>query len=958
MEDASRSSSTKNEDGTPPFVLDEAEVGIAMTIPSGSADMSLIVEHPSETNDSQQPETDSLLSVSQSESDTASKTKSKTPSRAFLAPEVTHIPIQSSDVVEYEWPQKTGVRFFLQEQISELLGINSFKRKYPEMARRTVEPVERDYLLGELKVNIALPSHHLTAFAIGRLCNERLKRVLLEKQKEMEMIKLDAKKMAELRQKAVKSASEFNSELQFIRKTERQQFWEMNTNVIHSPLNKWMRLSAEHSKPSKYPVFLMPGQYTTHYTKFDSAQLRSFPFGSVVKSDGLFLPKRGPSPPAISISEKELEAAKNSNERKEVLGPEKNASPKSPQKEREIGPPPAKLPRMTVSISWANSSPKMPILKTNAPEPRSRVQQSASQQKPHICSVCQLADPSPAHKALLIRCSACHQQMHSSCIDMPLNMVEVIRKYEWLCIECKRCSVCEQPDQEAAMMCCDACDRGYHTFCIGLEMPPNGTWHCPECKAMDEQLRKRYLNVLTVKESKPGERRQKMPYLDLKSSTREAFVERNFKNPKRGRGEGRLVRLKVYFQLFPMSSISSGVDLNVKYQRLAVEFVKVRNQISVLKTALLAEQSKSADLGKELALGETRLFRLENERDSLLFRNDQLLKRVESLQEGMDAQQATFDMAKGKKKHKEANLRLVAESSRMHQQALSGATASDPLSVLEGELERKIAENGELHSKLFDVERRFDDTVTAYIRRIDDLEKENEALKDANTPSAIAKQNFDSNGQSPLTETNDSTADGFLCSSHNLVAVSVVPQSPGDRTIDGKPSDSGLSSSFGDRTEPESFEHNDTSGDTTLTEKYSVERMSALGKSLHHATGRATYYKQECEELLRKAISDQTHIGTLESHNSELATKCRLLNDSLETTQINYEARFRELHEHLVEQQSKITAQTDRTLLFNCGGTANHQQKSGERSVENGGRAKKNEKAPRSNWFSSSTSSK
>uniref|UniRef100_A0A914HJN6 PHD-type domain-containing protein n=1 Tax=Globodera rostochiensis TaxID=31243 RepID=A0A914HJN6_GLORO len=561
--------------------------------------------------------------------------------------------------------------------------------------------------------------------------------------------------------------------------------------------------------------------------------------------------------------------------------------------------------------------------------------------------------------------------MHSSCIDMPLNMVEVIRKYEWLCIECKRCSVCEQPDQEAAMMCCDACDRGYHTFCIGLEMPPNGTWHCPECKAMDEQLRKRYLSVLTVKESKPGEWRQGMPYLDLKSSTREAFVERNFEKPqKRKRGRPingmekseeirEFVLLSVYFQLCPMSSISSGVDLTVKYQRLAVEFVKVRNQVSVLKTALLAEQSKSADLGKELALKETGLFRLENERDSLLFRNDQLLKRVESLQEGMDAQQATFGMAKGKKKHKEANLRLVAESSRMHQQALSGATASDPLSVLEGELERKIAENGELHSKLFDVERRFDDTVTAYIRRIDDLEKENEALKDANSPSSIAKQNFDSNGQSPLTETNDLAADGLLCSSHNLMAVSVVPQSPGDRTIGGKPSDSGLSSSFGDRTEPESFEHNDNSGDTPLSEKYSVERMSALGKSLHHATGRATYYKQECEELLRKAISDQTHIGTLESHNSELATKCRLLNDSLETTQINYEARFRELHEHLVEQQqSKITAQTDRTLLFNCGEAANHQQKSGERSVENGERAKKNEKAPRSNWFSSSTSSK
>jgi hypothetical protein len=127
-----------------------------------------------------------------------------------------------------------------------------------------------------------------------------------------------------------------------------------------------------------------------------------------------------------------------------------------------------------------------------------------NQQQPAmaICSICQLVDPNPNAKSQLIRCSSCHQQMHSSCIDMPLSMVEVIRQYDWLCIDCKRCCVCEQPDQEvlgfillvrllncnflkfnqAAMMCCDQCDRGYHTFCIGLDQPPNGTWHCPECK--------------------------------------------------------------------------------------------------------------------------------------------------------------------------------------------------------------------------------------------------------------------------------------------------------------------------------------------------------------------------------------------------------------------------------------------------------------------------------------------
>nr|CDQ06538.1 Bm8215 [Brugia malayi] len=28
------------------------------------------------------------------------------------------------------------------------------------------------------------------------------------------------------------------------------------------------------------------------------------------------------------------------------------------------------------------------------------------------------------------------------------------------------------------MMFCDRCDRGYHTFCVGLSTPPNGNWIC------------------------------------------------------------------------------------------------------------------------------------------------------------------------------------------------------------------------------------------------------------------------------------------------------------------------------------------------------------------------------------------------------------------------------------------------------------------------------------------------
>ena len=32
------------------------------------------------------------------------------------------------------------------------------------------------------------------------------------------------------------------------------------------------------------------------------------------------------------------------------------------------------------------------------------------------------------------------------------------------------------------MMFCDKCDRGYHTFCVGLKSIPNGPWKCQSCK--------------------------------------------------------------------------------------------------------------------------------------------------------------------------------------------------------------------------------------------------------------------------------------------------------------------------------------------------------------------------------------------------------------------------------------------------------------------------------------------
>lgn len=43
------------------------------------------------------------------------------------------------------------------------------------------------------------------------------------------------------------------------------------------------------------------------------------------------------------------------------------------------------------------------------------------------------------------------------------------------------CVVCENGDDEAELMICDGCDRGFHSFCLNLPTVPVGDWYCSAC---------------------------------------------------------------------------------------------------------------------------------------------------------------------------------------------------------------------------------------------------------------------------------------------------------------------------------------------------------------------------------------------------------------------------------------------------------------------------------------------
>lgn len=90
--------------------------------------------------------------------------------------------------------------------------------------------------------------------------------------------------------------------------------------------------------------------------------------------------------------------------------------------------------------------------------------------------------------ALLLLCACPWTSGHPSCLDMSEELVSMIQTYRWQCMECKTCTVCQQPHHEDEMMFCDMCDRGYHTFCVGMDSIPTGEQMDIQRRFLDQQI--------------------------------------------------------------------------------------------------------------------------------------------------------------------------------------------------------------------------------------------------------------------------------------------------------------------------------------------------------------------------------------------------------------------------------------------------------------------------------------
>lgn len=140
-----------------------------------------------------------------------------------------------------------------------------------------------------------------------------------------------------------------------------------------------------------------------------------------------------------------------------------------------------------------------------------------------------------------------------------------------------------------------------------------------------------------------------------------------------------------------------GTVPEAKYQKLATEYSKLRAQATVLKKAVLEEQSKEASLREQLQQYATSLRRTEQEVDSLGFRNKQLESRVSQLQQEISVHEQP------KKKDKDpGGRRGLQGNSRPEAEAASDA--AQEVLIFE-ELQKKIMENAQLTSLIDDKQR-------------------------------------------------------------------------------------------------------------------------------------------------------------------------------------------------------------------------------------------------------------
>ncbi|KAG8898734.1 hypothetical protein FRC00_002365 [Tulasnella sp. 408] len=124
--------------------------------------------------------------------------------------------------------------------------------------------------------------------------------------------------------------------------------------------------------------------------------------------------------------------------------------------------------------------PEQPPIQPAVPAKRGRPTKKRPQRE-NTCSFCQGSDKQNKDgiPEAMVSCCKCGRSGHPSCLKIE-QIGDVIRSYDWTCMECKTCEVCTKKGREVS--CCSLdYNAASHSNRPALADLPTGTWACPVC---------------------------------------------------------------------------------------------------------------------------------------------------------------------------------------------------------------------------------------------------------------------------------------------------------------------------------------------------------------------------------------------------------------------------------------------------------------------------------------------
>jgi len=379
-----------------------------------------------------------------------------------------------STLIEYQWPTtKEGDFFFLQENVISFLGINACILANAGIKGRQVTNEEKAFLQKrELIVEgkcskdlVAIKTDSLLELMMDRFpqkykeylqfAHERDRRKIIENHCSQMVVKNMGKTASHIK-KAIKDASEYNSHLNQDRKEERSAYFDMQTQIIQVPRKVQRIIASEKRKRNRYPVALMPGQFQEYFKIYSKDELNSLPLSTITSQWPTDMSKR------VQMNKEEFQNDSDNTSNTQSSSDDDSKSSGNDDSDGE-GP----------------SIKRVLRERNGAPRHRNKV----GIKNDSFCGICLKGEESNKKGTAesFVHCSFCENSGHPSCLEMNRQLVEVIKTYPWQCMECKTCTLCSNPHDEEHMMFCDNCDRGYHSYCVGLKSIPDGRWICEKC---------------------------------------------------------------------------------------------------------------------------------------------------------------------------------------------------------------------------------------------------------------------------------------------------------------------------------------------------------------------------------------------------------------------------------------------------------------------------------------------